>query len=225
MSLETLIEFIIIDVQAASDSSRAPKMEDYMKNLFPFSGLDATKRKAIVSKVKQNYKITTGDQLTAIVLSLWQLEQREYQYIGADLLNTYRKKLTSAHLEIIEDLIITKSWWDTVDSLASNVVGYILSTDNKLKEEWAYKWISSENMWLNRTAIIFQLKYRDKVGIEILMAAILTHDHSKEFFIRKAQGWALREYSKVNPIWVLSFIESNPQLSGLTVREGSKYLK
>jgi 3-methyladenine DNA glycosylase AlkD len=224
MNTDQLISFIISEVEANSDSNRAPKMEAYMKNLFVFSGLDATKRKNIISKIKQNYKINTRDQLIEIVLKLWQLEQREYQYIGTDLLVTYRKKMTVANLETIEDLIITKSWWDTVDALAANVIGPILNTDENFKNKWAYKWINSNIMWLNRTAIIFQLKYRNMVNSDLLTTAILTHDSSKEFFIRKAQGWALREYSKVNPIWVRSFIDANPQLSGLTVREGSKYL-
>jgi 3-methyladenine DNA glycosylase AlkD len=118
-------------------------------------------------------------------------------------------------------LICQKSWWDTVDFIAATLVGGLLHKFPELKPEMD-KWNRDEDMWKVRTSMLFQLKYKDEVDFEALSRYILTHAESKEFFLRKASGWALRQYSKFNPDAVRHFIASH-ELSPLTVREGSKY--
>jgi 3-methyladenine DNA glycosylase AlkD len=199
-------------------------MESYMKNKFPFLGVDATRRKEIVKIIIPKVKSLTLNDYLHLCLQLWDKSEREFQYVALDLLVKQAKKLETNHLHHIENLIINKSWWDTVDALSTSVVGIILIKNNDVKYEKFYQWVESENMWLNRTAILFQLKYKQNTDTNILSRAILQHDQSKDFFIRKAQGWALREYSKTNPLWVKNFISTQPNLSNLTIREASKYL-
>src|SRR5690606_30371199 len=119
--------------------------------------------------------------------------------------------------------IVNQSWWDTVDAIATHCVGQYLQNYPELKEEYNAKWILSDNMWLNRTAIIFQLKYKEQTNFELLKNNIRHFAGEKEFFIKKAIGWALREYSKTNPSAIIKFLDEN-DLQQLSIREASKYL-
>jgi 3-methyladenine DNA glycosylase AlkD len=122
-------------------------------------------------------------------------------------------------------LITQKSWWDTVDYLAVNHLGTALQNDKKRQYSYSDQLINSQNVWLRRSAILFQLKYKERTDFDLLQAHILKTISESEFFIRKAAGWALREYSKTNPSAVRQFIQDyQGQLSRLTIREGSKYL-
>ena len=124
----------------------------------------------------------------------------------------------------IKDLIITKSWWDTVDLIASNLLGEICKKYPSLIDEQIVFWINDENMWLRRSSIIFQLRYKENTNLEILQKSIESNIDDDEFFIQKAIGWALREYSKTDYKWVLNFI-NNHNLSKLSKREAEKYIK
>ena len=146
----------------------------------------------------------------------------EFQYLGIDYLEKVRDLLIPSDIIKIEELITTKSWWDTVDAI-NRLVGYLAKKYPQLKEDNITEWVDSDNIWLNRISIIFQLKFKEETDTEFLIRAILTNSYKGEFFIDKAIGWALREYSKTNREWVKDFIENNP-LSKLSVREGSKYL-
>jgi 3-methyladenine DNA glycosylase AlkD len=123
----------------------------------------------------------------------------------------------------MEQLITTKSWWDTVDAIAPKAVGKIADKFPEVVPETIDGWATHDYMWLKRAAILFQLKYKQKTDEELLYQYIRQNAASKEFFIQKAIGWALREYSKTNPASVKKFIEGQP-LAPLSVREGSKYL-
>lgn len=123
----------------------------------------------------------------------------------------------------MEELITSKSWWDTVDTLAQKAVGKIARSFPDVIEENIEFWNDSDHLWLQRSAILFQLKYKEQTNEDLLYRYIITHSQSKEFFIQKAIGWALREYSKTNPDSVRQFMEKHP-LSKLSVREGSKYI-
>jgi 3-methyladenine DNA glycosylase AlkD len=121
-------------------------------------------------------------------------------------------------------MITNKSWWDTVDFIATKLVGTYLVLYPCERKNYVNKWINSGNIWLQRTAILFQLKYKEQTDFELLTYIIRQLNHTDEFFINKAIGWALREYSKTNPVKVKEFIDS-VQLSNLSIKEGSKYLK
>jgi 3-methyladenine DNA glycosylase AlkD len=219
---------IIEDITKLCDQNQdhvyAAKMKWYMKDHFEFYGINAPKRKELVKTIKQKHDVKDPNKVIKLASQLWVKTQRELQYTALDLLSTIAKKLEPQHVSSLEHLITHKSWWDTVDNIAPNLVGSIWQRHPEAKEIVLHTWITSDNMWLNRSAIIHQLRYKNNVDLDLLATAILTHDKAKEFFIRKAQGWALREVAKQNPQWVRQFLDANPQLSGLTHREATKHL-
>jgi 3-methyladenine DNA glycosylase AlkD len=138
-------------------------------------------------------------------------------------LDKYKKQLEVDDIVWIEKLIVTKSWWDTVDILATHLAGeYFKKHKNKI-DLITNQWNNSDNIWLQRSSLLFQLKYKQNTNVFLLENYILNLKESKEFFIRKSVGWILREYSKTNPAWVIQFLQKN-ELSNLSVREASKYL-
>ncbi len=207
------------ELEAHSDSDRASAMQAYMKGLFEYYGINAPLRKELVKSLKKKYNLKMDQQLWELVHLLWADPHRECQYIALDLITPLAKYLTPDHLPALEKMMITKSWWDTVDGIAPALVGTIFCNFPEQRDTYVYKWMDSEIIWLQRAAIIFQLKYGRNTDWNMLCEAILKNDTSKEFFVRKGQGWALRQYSKYEPSRIMAFIEANPQLSGLTKRE------
>ncbi|MFC4776021.1 DNA alkylation repair protein [Paenibacillus sp. GCM10023252] len=202
------------------DPHAAAAMEAYMRNQFPFLGIKAPKRREIQKELLKEHTPTP-----AWIQLLWELPEREYAVFATDLLIKLRKKLGPEHMGLIEYCITTKSWWDTVDAIASHVVGYMFANFPNLREEYAEKWICSDNLWLNRTVILHQLSYKQKTDEVRLYESILIHAGSLEFFHQKAIGWALREYAKTNPDSVLSFVrEYEKVLKPLSRREALKHL-
>lgn len=220
--VDDIFSKIVYLFEKNKDIVKQPKMEAYMKNQFKFYGIPQPARRIIEKELKNYYQLEWDDLSKRLILKLWEADQREFQYLAMEIMKTFSQKMTLEDLDWIEKLIISKSWWDTVDFLATRIIGPIMNK-NKNNTAYALSRIQHDNMWLNRTALLFQLKYKTKTDWDLLQQLILMTEHSKEFFIRKAQGWALREYSKTNPKDVRIFIENNSQLSGLTKREGLKY--
>lgn len=205
------------------DEEIAVTMAAYMKNNFRFLGIKSPLRNALLKEFLAKHGNPNIENLSDIIIGLWSLPQREYQYCAMELA---KKALTNPLPEDI--LTITymleyKQWWDTVDFIASNLVGHIFNKLPRVREDYFDKWVQSNDMWLNRTAILFQLKYKEKTDPTLLKKAIIPHLNSKEFFHQKAIGWALRQYSKTHPDWVSHFVNSHT-LSKLSKREASKYL-
>lgn len=198
-------------------------MQNYMKNHFVFLGIKSPTRKELEKQFFQETGILKEPFQPAFIQQLWEKDEREYQYTALTYIEKSLKKLTKEDLFLMEKLIITKSWWDTVDALAAKPVGKIAETFPEVIETMIEPWAEHENMWLRRTAILFQLKFKTKTDEDRLYRIILKNNDSKEFFIQKAIGWVLREYSKTNPQSVGTFIK-NHQLAPLSVREGSKYI-
>lgn len=203
------------------NEEQAVPMANYMKNLFPFLGLKKPERVSI-SKwfIKERKKDAEVDW--KFIHQCFEMPEREFQYLAIYYMEKVVDLFTPDDMNNIEQLLITKSWWDSVDAI-NKIVGHIAMRYPKMKEDTISKWIKSDNIWLNRISIIFQLKYKEKTDTEFLSKAIIYNSQSDEFFKNKAIGWALREYSKTNKEWVRNFIENN-QLSKLSIREGSKYL-
>lgn len=222
---QEIYAFIISLCEKNADTNRAPAMKAYMKNQFEFYGINSPLRKELVKDIKKKFTFTNDDTFWMLIDELWKSDQRELQYIALDLLATLSSKLTKENIPALERMILTKSWWDTVDMITPNLIGKIFMNDNASRDNYVYKWMDSDNIWLQRSAIIFQLKYGMKTDIDLLYEAILKNDVSKEFFVRKAQGWALRQYGKYNPTFVYNFVQANPQLSGLTQKEALRSLK
>jgi len=203
------------------NEENAVPMAKYMKNQFPFLGLKKPDRTAL-SKGFLNEKKKDKEIDWDFIFRCYELPEREFQYLAIDYMSKVANLFQPDDMKRIEKLITTKSWWDTVDAI-SPIVGHIAMKYPEIKETILTKWMESDNIWLKRVSILFQLKYKDKTDTEFLKKAILKNANTNEFFINKAIGWALREYSKTNKEWVRSFIENN-KLSKLSVREGSKYI-
>ncbi|MCM3567117.1 DNA alkylation repair protein [Neobacillus mesonae] len=208
--------------QERQNPVNADQMEKYMKNHFPFFGIKSPERKEIEKQFFQETEILKEPFNQDFILELWEQAEREYQYTALAYIEKSLKRLGKKDLALMETLITKKSWWDTVDPLASKPVGKIAQVYPEAASETIDAWAEHDDMWLRRTAILFQLKYKQKTNEEKLFQYIRLNAGSKEFFIQKAIGWALREYSKTNPMSVKAFIEGNT-LARLSVREGSKY--
>lgn len=208
---------------AAQDTDRAEKMTAYMKNKFQFFGISSPIRKEISKEFLNRSALPEWEEAKDLIVSLWEQPYRELHYFAMELATRYRKDWQKEDLQLFEFMITEQSWWDTVDHISSNLVGPFLQKFPELKESEMQRWNSSGYLWLERASIIFQLKYKDKTDTSLLSRFILAHASSPEFFLRKAIGWALREYSKRDPQWVRKFIEEH-ELSNLSRKEASKYL-
>jgi 3-methyladenine DNA glycosylase AlkD len=198
-------------------------MEAYMRNKFEFYGIMAKERKAIARPFLTKAERPPLKDLEKTILALWREPHREVQLIAMELLDKYKRELTAEYFALLEKMISTKSWWDTVDYIASTLVGNLVRRFPEEGYKWIDKWRKSGDIWLVRTTIIFQLKYKEEVDEELLFSLIKENRDDKEFFIRKAIGWSLRQYGKYKPERIRWFIENN-ELSGLSRREAMKNL-
>jgi len=202
---------------------KATQMSAYMKDKFAFYGISAPERKELSSGLYREFKSMNFLDQRSFVEHCWKADQREFQYISMKYLFKSIKQHGEDLIDLLELMIVNKAWWDTVDFIASNLVYKLFLLYPKLENQYPDKWIKSDNIWLQRTAIIYQLKAKEKTNANRLFDYILRTQGTKEFFINKAAGWGLRQYSKFNPEAVREFIHDN-ELHPLTVREGSKYL-
>ncbi len=202
---------------------KAVAWEAYMRNQYTFWGMTAGERKELLKAFLKKHGKPSHDSLDFIVRELWIDEHREAQYIAIELITRTKYWLQEDSIELFEWLITNKSWWDTVDLIASTHVGYYFQVHPTNKLKTVKKWNQSENMWLVRTSIIFQLKYKTNVNLALLSDCITPHLFDKEFFIQKAIGWSLRQVSRTHADWVRKFIDQHP-LSKLAHKEASKYL-
>ena len=212
------------DFRKASDSELAIPMENYMKNNFSFLGIKTEQRRAIFKSNYEQNKAEVKSNFRALAWELLQKKEREFHQTAIDLLvKEFKKNFVLEDIRLIEKLIITNSWWDSVDTIAKYILGgYLLqfpSETLKVVERFS----NSENMWLNRSAILFQLSYKEKTNFEILKSECEKHKDSNEFFIQKAIGWALRDYSRFNPKGVEVYVNST-NLKPLSRREALRLL-
>ena len=205
-----------------ADKDMAKGQQAYMKNLFPFFGIKTDDRRTITKAHFKEKGLLDEATLHEVVKELWELPNREYQYAGQELLHFHRKTFTIHIIKCIEHCITNKSWWDTVDALNTMAAGVYFEHFPQKISSVTGRWNGSDDMWLNRSSLLFQLKYKQKTDTALLASYIETLAPSKEFFIRKAIGWILREYAKTNPDWVREFVETHGELSGLSKREALK---
>ncbi|HJF19152.1 MAG TPA: DNA alkylation repair protein [Enterococcus columbae] len=205
-----------------SDKEKALPMAKYMKNHFVFYGISAADRKRLYKeflKTEKKQQQVDWDFLR----ECYGDEHREFQYLAYDYLLAMKKFVHFEHIPQIKLFIMTRSWWDTVDFL-SQVVGNIAMMDSRV-DELMLTWSLEENIWIKRVAILYQLRFKTKTNPTQLKQIILNCLGTNEFFINKAIGWALREYSKVHPEWVRQFLaDYQERLAKLSIREASKYL-
>jgi 3-methyladenine DNA glycosylase AlkD len=206
-----------------ADSENAFQMKKYMKERFEYWGIKSPLRRELIRDfLKANGK-PEAEELPEIVKALWQMPQREFHYFAQELAEKFVKNAGKDFLELIEYLITTKSWWDTVDFIATHLAAKFFRQYPEMIYEVSARWMNSGNMWLQRSALLFQLKYKTNTDTELLFSYIRQLSGSKEFFIRKAIGWTLREYSKTDAQAVLQFLDET-ELSPFSQREALKWL-
>jgi 3-methyladenine DNA glycosylase AlkD len=219
---------MINEIQSSFQKSKNPEiasgMKAYMKDNFDYLGIKSPERKTLQKQFVLELKKWNIDLIWDLVLKLWELDEREYQYFAMDLIKWRYKKPTKEDLEIIRHLITTKSWWDSVDFLAAHTLGKYLFEFPEKKAKVCNTFIKSNNLWLQRSTLIFQLKYKNHTDTALLQKNILSLNNNRDFFIQKAIGWSLRQYSKTNSESVQTFLENHPEIDKLALREASKYL-
>jgi len=208
---------------AAGNQETAIQQAKYMKDHYPFYGLKAPAWTSILKEVFKEHGLFEGELLFDFVRLCFDEECREMHYTGLQMLEKRVKKLEQEDIEFLEECALTNSWWDTVDWV-NKLVGIHFKRFPNLQRPTAETWIESDSIWLQRLATIHQLTFKENTDWQLMQEVIIRRIDSKEFFVQKAQGWALRQYSKFNPEVVIEFVEAHPELSALAKREGSRYL-
>ncbi|NEB74867.1 DNA alkylation repair protein [Streptomyces sp. SID14478] len=219
---DTVLARLPVVYGAAADPERAAQMRAYMKDVAPFLGLPSPVRKELGRAVLDGTPRPDEADLTAIALRCWALPDREYAYFAVDLLRRHVRRLSSGFLPVARHLVTTVPWWDTVDLLAAHVVGGLVAADASLTADMD-TWIADPDLWVARTALLHQLRYRQSTDAERLFAYCLHQAGHPDFFIRKAIGWCLRTYARTEPDAVRSFVAAHRDvLAPLSVREALK---
>lgn len=212
----------------AADPDQAPAMQAYMKSRMPFHGVKAPQRRRVVSAAAAAHRRCETATWLDAVEDLWRhAERREERYAAIDLLQTrwVARELDGSVLPQVEEMIRAGAWWDYVDPLATSTVGDLLRVDPALVRPRLVGWSTHEDTWLRRAAILAQLRFRSDTDTEFLEGIVAPSLGRREFFLAKAIGWALREYSKADPAWVADYIDrTGGALAPLAVREASKYI-
>jgi 3-methyladenine DNA glycosylase AlkD len=209
--------------QEHRNEEEAVKLSKYMRNQFNYFGLRAPLSRDLVKKYLEMNGLPKHDELSVVIKTLWSFDEREMQIAGLYIIDKMIKDIRPIDLGLLEFIITTKSWWDTIDHTAKHHAGrYFLKYPEELGR--IDYWLDSENIWLIRSAILFQLGYKERTD-EVLLASIIERSlGTKEFFINKAIGWALREYGKTNPDFTIDFTERY-SLAPLAKREALRLLQ
>lgn len=214
---------VLSALEPLANPENAKQMQSYMRDQFLFYGIQSTQRRTALKPLWHKARLPETPQIPQVVRELWLQPQRELQMVAVDLLIKYKNQLPASFLADLEWLITTKSWWDTVDMLASHVTAALYHHHSAETQDYLNRWRQSDNIWLRRSAILYQLKFKQQTDEKWLFGILKDNQADNEFFIQKAIGWALREYSKTNPDAVTSFINQQ-DIQGLAKREGLKWL-
>lgn len=232
MEIETFIKYL----RANKNPEKIPGMEKYMRNHFKFLGLQAAERRKLArpflnqlfADTRERWNKQSDSNQSVVdwktLFWLWKLPEREFQLVGIDYLKQVEDYFVLEDLKHLKQLVLTKSWWDTVDFLSKNIGSIVIKEPGLTKTMRA--WSLDSNMWLRRVSILHQLNLKENTNKELLTEVILNNIEDEEFFIRKAIGWALREYAKTDEQWVVDFTDAHKEhLSALSYREAIKNIE
>jgi 3-methyladenine DNA glycosylase AlkD len=221
--VSALVERFQQAVEAARDPVRAAGMAAYLRNQFPCAGITQPRLAAIYRDAAAGLSPPAGQaEATAVTLACWALPEREYQHLGCAHLRRHAGLLDPTSVPALERLVTTKSWWDTVDELATHVVGPLVAAHPELRSVMD-RWVEADDFWLARVAILHQERWKRRTDAALLFGYCLRRAGDREFFVRKAIGGALRSYAKVEPDAVAAFLaDHGTRLSGLSRREAER---
>lgn len=222
--MNEFIETLQSEFEAQADLKIAKEQKVYLRNQFSFYGMKTPARRAIQKPFLVKTYLPSKESLEDLVKILWNKPQREYHYFAQELMKKYVKQLEKKDILLLEYMVTHNSWWDTVDFIAPKLIGKYFLAFPEQRNSYINKWLLSKDIWLQRSCIIFQLLLKEKTDTQILAHAINSLLGSKEFFINKAIGWALRDYSRTDPEWVKHFA-AQTDLHPLSRREALRLLK
>ncbi len=225
LDLKAACRFVSTRLAQAADPDKAPAMQAYMKTEMPFYGVQKAGRTPVLRDLVREYRPDSADSYRGLVLALWNLDHREEKYLALGVARQFKSYVVPGQIDLYRRLIVEGGWWDLVDEVATKLIRHLVI--NYAADTWQEVdgWIDDEDMWLRRTALICQVGAKEDTDPARLFAFCAARAHEEDFFIRKAIGWALREYAKTAPEDVAAFINVHRgELSGLSYREGSKHI-
>jgi 3-methyladenine DNA glycosylase AlkD len=212
-------------LSAVSDSEKASGMQAYMRTDMPFYGVQKAGRTPILRELVQRFQPKAAGEYRELVVGLWNLEHREEKYIALGAARHFKAFIRPEQIDLYRALIVEGAWWDLVDEVATHLIRALVVEFPQEAWKVVDAWADDPDMWLRRTAVICQVGAKDRTDSDRLFRFCAARAHEEEFFIRKAIGWALREYARTNPHAVADFINAHlNDLSGLSYREGSKHI-
>jgi 3-methyladenine DNA glycosylase AlkD len=210
----------------SADPAKAGPMASYMKSEMPFYGVSSRERKVISRLLAKEFPVTSRANYAHAVRTLWHGEFREEKYLAIAYARLFPRYVTLSSIPIYKTMIAQGAWWDFVDEIAAHLVGSVLLSQRDRLTPTMESWAMSNDLWLARASIICQLRHKAETDTMLLETACTRNLESTEFFIRKAIGWALREYARTDPAWVIAYVERHGnEMSGLTYREAMKHLR
>lgn len=225
MTIGDAITIVQRGLAAAADPDKAEPMAVYMKTEMPFYGVQKKGRIPVVRELTASCPPSDRSGYQDMVLTLWGLPHREEKYVAIAYARTFDEWVDASSLPLYQRLVVEGAWWDFVDEIAIKLVGRALHKERQQTEPQVRAWIIDEDMWLRRTSILSQIGHKADTDTALLADACTANLESSEFFIRKAIGWALREYAKTDPEWVGRYVEAHREaMSGLSIREATKHL-
>jgi len=225
MNVEALTAFAATELAAVANSDKAIPMAAYMKTEQPFYGVQKPARTRILHEMLDRWSPANREQYRAAVLGLWARPRREEQYLALGYARAFPRYVTLSSIPLFRRLIVEGAWWDLVDEVAIQLVGDVVRDQRDEATPKVRPWIDDRDLWLRRTAIICQVGHKETTDERLLFEACAARLHEREFFIRKAIGWALREYAKTDPDAVRAFVRAHrDEMSALSIREATKHL-
>jgi len=214
-------------LRAQADPAKAAAMQAYMKSTMPYYGIQATEQRRIYREIFSQHPLESFESWSHTVLALWRSAQfREERYAALELIGRkcYADFRTLACLPLYEEIIVTGAWWDTVDHVAIHRLGELLRHYPRQMKMEMRTWSRCDDLWKRRSAILCQISFKRDTDQSLLYACIQPALGNREFFLRKAIGWALRQYARVDPHEVIRYVtEKRDELSGLSKREALKH--
>ena len=223
LSASQWLDAVQIQFKSVSNPERASAMEAYMKNHFQFLGIPKPIRAVETKKLFEEFGKPSLEILDQLVPMLWEKPIREFHYFAMECLFHQRKYFRETDIALFESMMNVHSWWDTIDFISPNLAGSLCQKYPHLLIPTCERWNLDSHFWIRRASVIIQLRYKENMNTDLLFNMIRPLIHEKEFFIRKAIGWSLRELAKFQPELVVHFVENN-SLSPLSKREALKHL-
>lgn len=224
-----LLVLLRVALARAGDPKKGVAMQAYMKSTMPYRGVQTPAQRAITHRLFAMHRLETAADWRAMCLRIWRdAKYREERYAAIDLtgFKYYRQWQTLDTLPMYEEMIVTGAWWDYVDQIASRRLGPLLRQNPSRMRNKMLQWSRSRNLWKRRSAILCQLSFKSETDLDLLYAAIEPSLASKEFFLQKAIGWALRQYAWTDPLEVRRYVRANAhRLSALSRREALKNIQ